>query len=98
MKSSHSNNVLTHKGVLLKANINKDVFSDRLIGVKTFSQLLGTKRKNIHHALMWQRSLQIFSASQFDLSQKKKRLNGLCHNPSFRLATKARACKGAGQE
>jgi hypothetical protein len=52
MKSSHSNNVLTRKGVLLESTINQDAFYDRLVSVKTFSRLLGTKRRNIHHALM----------------------------------------------
>jgi hypothetical protein len=80
MKSSHSNNVLACKGVLLEVVVNKDVFSDRLVGVKTFLRLLGIKRKKIHHALMRQQSLQIYGASQFDLFQKEKRLHGLSND------------------
>jgi hypothetical protein len=80
VKSLHSNNVLARKGVLLEVVVKKDVFSDRLVGVKTFSRLLGTKRKKIHHALMRQQSLQIYGASQSNLSQKKKRLHGLSND------------------
>jgi hypothetical protein len=36
--------------------------------------LLGTKRKNIHRALMWQWSLQISGTSQFDLSRREKKV------------------------
>jgi hypothetical protein len=80
VKNLHSNNVLVHKGVLLEAIINKDVSSNRLVGVKTLSWLLGTKRRNIHRALMWQRSLQISSTSQFDLFRRKERLDGLAND------------------
>jgi hypothetical protein len=59
VKSLHSNNVLACKGVLLKAIVNMDASNDILVGVKTFSSLLGTKRKNIHCALMQQWSLHI---------------------------------------
>jgi hypothetical protein len=62
---------------LLKVAINTNVSRVPNFGVKYLSRLLNTKRINICHALVKCQSLQAFGASQFTLSHKKKRLDGM---------------------
>jgi len=77
VKGSQLNNKLTCKDALLEVAINTNVSRVPNFGVRSISRLLSTKRTNIYHALVRCQSLQAFGASQFTLSHKNKRLDGM---------------------
>jgi hypothetical protein len=77
VKGSQSNDKLACKDALLEAAINTNVSRVPNFGVRSLSRLLGTKRINIYHALVKCQPHQALGASQFTLSHKKKRLDGV---------------------